>query len=170
MRLVGDSCNPTQRPYTPPASNITPFTPSGYSSVRHPNSDYSQEEATNLDVVLSCSKAFQPKLYKALTVNNWLQFSNHTNGHYSLESVHDSLHDSLHDTVGGNGGHMAYADVAAMDPIFFLHHANVNRLLAIWQVASGDKWMITQPDLGESTYLEPFRKDGVTFFTSKDVR
>ncbi len=40
----------------------------------------------------------------------------------------------VHNTVGGNGGHMTYPEVAAFDPIFFLHHANVDRLLALWQV------------------------------------
>jgi hypothetical protein len=31
---------------------------------------------------------------------------------------------------------MWYTEVAAFDPIFFLHHCNVDRLLALWQVTA----------------------------------
>ncbi|KAG1857734.1 common central domain of tyrosinase-domain-containing protein [Suillus subalutaceus] len=41
----------------------------------------------------------------------------------SLEGVHDTVHILL----GGNG-QMSYPDYAGFDPIFFLHHSNVDRL------------------------------------------
>ena len=31
------------------------------------------------------------------------------------------------------GGHMGIPDFAAFDPIFWMHHANVDRLFAMWQ-------------------------------------
>ena len=40
------------------------------------------------------------------------------------------------DFVGGqptNGGHMTFPSVAVNDPVFFLHHSNVDRLWATWQ-------------------------------------
>jgi hypothetical protein len=49
------------------------------------------------------------------------------------------LHDGIHVWVGEtwanntNGGHMSFPAVAVNDPVFFLHHANVDRLWAIWQ-------------------------------------
>lgn len=53
------------------------------------------------------------------------------------------LHDSIHVWVGGlwnfvgdtpqDGGHMSFPDVAINDPIFWLHHCNVDRLWTIWQ-------------------------------------
>jgi len=39
----------------------------------------------------------------------------------------------VHDTFGGPGGHMSSPDIAGFDPIFFFHHCNVDRLIAMWQ-------------------------------------
>jgi tyrosinase len=38
-------------------------------------------------------------------------------------------HDGLHQAIGGN---MAVVDLSARDPIFFLHHCNVDRLWSSW--------------------------------------
>lgn len=38
-------------------------------------------------------------------------------------------HDGIHQSIGGN---MASVDLSARDPIFFLHHANVDRLWSSW--------------------------------------
>lgn len=49
------------------------------------------------------------------------------------------LHDGVHVWIGGananftNGGHMTFPALAVNDPIFFLHHCNVDRLWTIWQ-------------------------------------
>lgn len=42
------------------------------------------------------------------------------------------MHNAMHSWWGG-GGHMSSAQVSSFDPIFFLHHANVDRLWAMWQ-------------------------------------
>nr|CAG8600510.1 4416_t:CDS:2 [Entrophospora candida] len=186
--LVGDISNPTQRPYSPDAT--TPYTPKGYATVRHPDSNYkSNVDATNLNVVTFCSSVFRPVLYQVLLVDEWRQFSNHGDkedhppdenyGHFaSLEVVHDAVHDA----VGGAGGHMTYPDIGGFDPIFFLHHANVDRLLAIWQACHPDVWIIkndytvgsftnlpNQP-IDEDTELTPFRRTEDKCWTSKEVR
>ncbi len=41
-------------------------------------------------------------------------------------------HNDVHNAVGGKGGWMADAKTAAQDPIFWLHHANIDRIWAIW--------------------------------------
>jgi Common central domain of tyrosinase/Polyphenol oxidase middle domain len=41
-------------------------------------------------------------------------------------------HDMIHDVVGGEKGNMGDPDTAARDPIFWLHHANVDRLWNRW--------------------------------------
>jgi hypothetical protein len=38
-------------------------------------------------------------------------------------------HDGVHQSIGGN---MASVDLSSRDPIFFLHHANVDRLWSSW--------------------------------------
>ncbi len=54
------------------------------------------------------------------------QFSNDTG------QVENQPHNVVHDAVGGNGGLMADPDQAAADPIFWVHHANIDRLWSIW--------------------------------------
>ncbi|KAI9336144.1 hypothetical protein BDR26DRAFT_1009010 [Obelidium mucronatum] len=71
------------------------------------------------------------------TVVKWQDFSNHAldfahknaGNYHSLEYIHDQVHGA----ISGNGGHMGYADVAAYDPIFYFHHCNVDRLLALYE-------------------------------------
>jgi len=41
-------------------------------------------------------------------------------------------HNAVHGTVGGTTGWMNDPDQAAQDPIFWLHHANIDRLWALW--------------------------------------
>ena len=57
------------------------------------------------------------------------QFSNSTG------QVESTPHNVVHDAVGGNGGLMADPDAAAADPIFWIHHANIDRLWFIWNTA-----------------------------------
>jgi tyrosinase len=42
-------------------------------------------------------------------------------------------HDLVHGDVGGRSGLMSYPDTAALDPIFWLHHANIDRLWEVWR-------------------------------------
>jgi Common central domain of tyrosinase/Polyphenol oxidase middle domain len=44
-------------------------------------------------------------------------------------------HNDVHGIVGGTGGWMNDPDQAAADPIFWLHHANIDRLWAVWNGA-----------------------------------
>lgn len=53
----------------------------------------------------------------------------------SLESVHNNIH------VHFAPGHMTPPDVAAFDPIFWLHHANVDRQLALHQALYPDAYL-----------------------------
>lgn len=54
------------------------------------------------------------------------QFSNSTG------QLENQPHNVIHDAVGGNGGLMSDPDAAAADPIFWIHHANIDRLWFIW--------------------------------------
>lgn len=42
-------------------------------------------------------------------------------------------HGDVHTTVGGPGGLMSNFDTAPLDPIFWLHHANIDRLWEVWR-------------------------------------
>lgn len=81
------------------------------------------------------------------------------------------------------GGHMSYIPYSAFDPIFFLHHANVDRIFAMWQAIHPESWVEPQPAVlpsytiskgdiqNSSTALTPFfaNNDG-SFWTSDGVR
>ncbi|CAE6432916.1 unnamed protein product [Rhizoctonia solani] len=64
----------------------------------------------------------------------------------------EQSHNTVHLLVGGIG-HMADNDTAAFDPIFFLHHCNVDRLLAFWE------HIYPEYTAGTQGYLQP---DGIT--------
>ncbi|KAM0228209.1 hypothetical protein ACHAP5_012004 [Fusarium lateritium] len=62
-------------------------------------------------------------------------------GFLSLEYIHNNVHN----IVGGSDyktgiGHMSDVPVAAFDPIFWLHHTQIDRLLAIWQSLYPSLW------------------------------
>ncbi|KAI1842912.1 hypothetical protein JX266_010930 [Neoarthrinium moseri] len=96
------------------------------------------------------------------------------------------IHNNIHYWVGGDGGHMSQIPVATFDPIFWLHHCNIDRLFGIWQQLNPDKWF-TSGDQGpfdqkiigiketdkvtNKTPLRPFHKDSKgTVYTPDEVR
>lgn len=93
------------------------------------------------------------------------------------------MHDDIHGRTGGSGGHMSSLDVSAMDPIFWLHHCNVDRLWAIWQDLNPNEFMTARPapfsnftvrsgTLEDArTPLSPFwDRSGNRFWTSEEVK
>lgn len=95
----------------------------------------------------------------------------------------ESIHDEVHGTVGGNEGHMSYLDVAAFDPLFWIHHTNVDRLLAMYQLVVPDTYVSTgtinrdmaQWNAGEvkdaNSPLKPFTKNtNGDFYSSVEVQ
>ena len=47
-------------------------------------------------------------------------------------ALEQTPHNDVHGQVGGAGGFMSQFDTAQLDPIFWLHHANIDRLWAVW--------------------------------------
>ncbi|KAH7091062.1 hypothetical protein FB567DRAFT_588966 [Paraphoma chrysanthemicola] len=96
----------------------------------------------------------------------------------SLESVHDTLHNTV-----GDGGHMWQTQYSSFDPIFWLLHANTDRMLAIWQALNPESYVTNHSNplatfssppkswADEHTPLHPFRCDDAgNFWTSETVR
>ncbi|KII83039.1 hypothetical protein PLICRDRAFT_180805 [Plicaturopsis crispa FD-325 SS-3] len=140
-------------------------------------------------------KAKDPKYNSAY----WDYFSN-TNpsapapastGSAGLSSLEEP-HNKIHVDVGGRG-HMSDNDVAGFDPLFFLHHANVDRLYALFEYVYPQYWIkdgyvndtgklvdfetsvgTFTEDAGagidHATPLTPFRKAESKYWISDDVR
>ena len=51
--------------------------------------------------------------------------------------IENQPHNIMHVVIGGTGGLMTDPDTAALDPIFWLHHANIDRLWEMWRVDGG---------------------------------
>lgn len=99
------------------------------------------------------------------------------NGSYdSLESIHNQVHG----LVGGNG-HMAYVPFSTFDPLFWLHHCNIDRLWAIWAAINPNSYVAAQMNnVGTyahaagtkedaQTALYPFRTDNEGRFHTSDT-
>lgn len=125
----------------------------------------------------------QQRLYNLFAnYNNYTIFSNEgwaadTRHYDSLEALHDNVHAML----GGIDGHMTIVPFSAFDPLFFLHHCMVDRILALWQVFHPDAWVT--PDatrvnaytttvgqiLDSSTPLTPFYASSNGSFWNSDM-
>jgi tyrosinase len=97
--------------------------------------------------------SFRDRLYNLFTnYDNFTEFGNEAwmnpgiRNADSLESIHDAIH-----SITGSNGHMTYLDYSAFDPIFFLHHAMMDRCFALWQA------------LYPNSYVEPMKSVEQTY-------
>ncbi|MGW2371061.1 MULTISPECIES: tyrosinase family protein [Kitasatospora] len=72
----------------------------------------------------------------------------------------EHIHDLIHDWVGAT---MSDLSTAAADPLFFLHHANVDRLWWTWHVTHQNE---NPPLTGDDAVMDPWR---VTEPTTRDI-
>lgn len=116
--------------------------------------------------------------YTALTQALYNPFSS------QLEGVHNGVHNN----VGGltnPQGHMGTVDYAAFDPIFWLHHVNVDRLTAMYQASHPNIFLtagqptptfgrivpgVDGPQDNLQTNLYPFRNANGVFWKSDDIK
>jgi tyrosinase len=112
------------------------------------------------------------------TYSNTAWYPDNTDGDYdSIEGIHDQIH-----ALTGSGGHMSVTDYSAFDPLFMLHHANIDRSFAMWQVINPDQYVVPTPaavntynfkigdTLDSQSILTPFRDPSGNFWTSDASR
>ncbi|KAG0641703.1 tyrosinase precursor [Tuber brumale] len=127
------------------------------------------------------------RVYALLSRNNYRNFayfSNdgwNNNGHPDDYDSLESIHNTIHGTIGG-GGHMSTPGYAGFDPIFWLHHTNVDRIFALWQALNPNSYVVDQPARnstfwsqangieGPNTTLLPFHQNNTTYWTSLTCR
>ncbi|KAF2747125.1 Di-copper centre-containing protein [Sporormia fimetaria CBS 119925] len=166
--------------------NTTDFDSSPFdvfpSTVRDPSSDHANAASRNdlVGLVFEYGRAnFQSRVYNILTMeHNYTIMSNDRSSRDSLEAIHNTVHTNI-----GGGGHMTNPAYSAYDPIFWLHHADVDRLFAIWQALNPTEYVtpvanpyvtFTTPEnfvADANTPLTPFhRSSNGEFWTSESVR
>ncbi|KAH8662913.1 hypothetical protein BGZ60DRAFT_412262 [Tricladium varicosporioides] len=63
----------------------------------------------------------------------------------------EAVHGEIHTIIGGDNGHMTLLDWSAFDPIFWLHHCNVDRLFTMWQAINPSAFMTPLNEPGTFT-------------------
>ncbi|WPH01836.1 Hypothetical protein R9X50_00469000 [Acrodontium crateriforme] len=132
-------------------------------TLRYPTSETNPADSQN-SVAQSYLNSAQPgnqeSVYNLLSnCPSWSSFSN-TGGaasqcSMSIEGIHNNIHSlvgGIPNGNGGTGGHMAYLPVAAFDPAFWVHHANVDRILALWQGVYGNEYGDGSQPIGYPTW------------------
>lgn len=116
------------------------------------------------------------KQFDAFSNNEWLR-----NGRAGTYGSLEDIHNEIHDKTGGNG-HMSALEVSAFDPVFWLHHCNVDRLGAIWQAMNPNSYVTAKASEGNfftaqgatedaNSGLKPFwDASGTKFWTSTRVK
>nr|4YD9_A Chain A, hemocyanin [Todarodes pacificus]4YD9_D Chain D, hemocyanin [Todarodes pacificus]4YD9_G Chain G, hemocyanin [Todarodes pacificus]4YD9_J Chain J, hemocyanin [Todarodes pacificus]4YD9_M Chain M, hemocyanin [Todarodes pacificus]4YD9_P Chain P, hemocyanin [Todarodes pacificus]4YD9_S Chain S, hemocyanin [Todarodes pacificus]4YD9_V Chain V, hemocyanin [Todarodes pacificus]4YD9_Y Chain Y, hemocyanin [Todarodes pacificus]4YD9_b Chain b, hemocyanin [Todarodes pacificus] len=81
-------------------------------------------------------------------------------------------HNPIHYLVGGRFTHsMSSLEYTSYDPLFFLHHSNVERHFALWQALQKHRGLPTRPNCGLNLFhspMEPFGRDTNPFAITKD--
>ncbi|KAK5746411.1 hypothetical protein LTR17_000791 [Elasticomyces elasticus] len=164
-------------------------------TLRYPNSNVNTASSVTGSAISafdSIRASMQDQLYQLFsTCSDFLHFSNDDAGSSttSCSNSLEGIHNTIHTTAGGpgtdtvSGGHMTYLATAAFDPVFWLHHCNVDRLFAMWQTqypssygasqaAPHDSWTIAAgSNQNADSPLKPFYKDtNGNFWTTNQVR
>ena len=77
------------------------------------------------------------ELNNALYATSYERFSSYPVSYTPSNVVSDYIpletpHNSLHDVIGGDGGNMGEISISAFDPLFWLHHCNMDRHFYTW--------------------------------------
>ncbi|KAF4454859.1 hypothetical protein F53441_2729 [Fusarium austroafricanum] len=92
-------------------------------------------------------------------------------GYISLEYIHNNIHNLAGGSDYATGmGHMSDVPVAAFDPIFWLHHVQIDRLLSIWQCLYPKLWFDDEQSSAEthSSVMDDKETDPLEPFHRKD--
>ncbi|KAL6707713.1 hypothetical protein ACN47E_003834 [Coniothyrium glycines] len=153
-------------------------------TIRLPLDGYAANATSRDDVVNVRVGKQQPNLrdmlYKLLTIYQpFNEVSNKANGG-SIGNF-ETLHDGLHNVFGL--GHMGIVEVSAFDPVFWFHHCQMDRIIAMYQARYPDTWVEDSEQasgtfavakglvLGTASPLSPFHMNALgDMWTSTTVR
>jgi tyrosinase len=103
----------------------------------------------------------------ALAPKRFEDFGSTPSANHHQRAIQDALesapHNNIHNAVGGGFGFMSEL-MAPVDPIFWLHHANVDRLWDLWTRRERQAGRAAMPDDTAGWKREPF-----LFFTAGDA-
>jgi tyrosinase len=161
-------------------------------TMRYPTSDEvsaTSQDSQAVSVFSNIQENMQDQVYQLLTAcQDYLGFATDDTSNNACANSLEGIHNTIHTAAGGagtdtvSGGHMTYLPLAAFDPIFFVHHANVDRIFALWQTANPDHygasqvaphatWTIASGSTQNAdSPLMPFRRTADTYWTTNEVK
>ncbi|KAL2067332.1 hypothetical protein VTL71DRAFT_1757 [Oculimacula yallundae] len=139
----------------------------------------SPSDPISVDNALLSSQLMSGTYYALVKPTSFNEFGTTATPGTSIESVHNQVHGA----IGLAGGHMSILSYSAFDPIFWLHHTNVDRLFALYQAINPGTYLTPQTEQygtytltpnsldTDSTPLQPFAPTGAgPYFTSASAR
>lgn len=83
-------------------------------------------------------------------------------------------HNNVHTQIGGVNGLMSDPDTAALDPVFYLHHCNIDRMWAAWNAAgnsnpASQNWLNGPASQGDRKFAMPMPGGTSWVFTPAGV-
>ncbi|KAH6638401.1 hypothetical protein C7974DRAFT_411824 [Boeremia exigua] len=151
-------------------------------TIRWPASDNPGEESRQHEFAASFAK-----LRRQIQDQTALAFRRDTlNGFWeAIEMVHGWVHGAIgggYSTGFGGKGHMWPLEYSSYEPLFWLHHANVDRLFALYQAqhpdarlqpsnvgSAGNVFVEDNSEVDGDTPLLPFRRNPGSFWTTNEA-
>jgi tyrosinase len=154
-------------------------------TVRHWNNETKQNNisAANAELLANAGSLMSSTYQLFADITDYNEFSCVApHGFQSAGTNIEVIHGNIHNMVGGVG-HMTWPETSAFDPIFWLHHTQVDRLFAMWQVLNPNSYLEPSANIFGTYYevpgsidsvnssLAPFHADsGTRLYTNNDVR
>ncbi|OAA56769.1 tyrosinase precursor [Cordyceps fumosorosea ARSEF 2679] len=114
-------------------------------TLRCPGPRYSYPDSADSNLR---NRNLKGNLYAAFVyAQDFNQFSMTANNGVGLEQIHNWIHYDA-----GCGEQFWQADLSGFDPLFMLHHTNVDRLWTYWQYIKPDQAIFTEDYYGESRW------------------
>jgi hypothetical protein len=114
-------------------------------------------------------KTTNKELNNVLYAENYPMFSSNNLFNKVLKKIIDYNpleipHNNIHDFIGGEGGNMSEVSISAYDPLFWMHHCNMDRFFYNWLYNKTNhlKEQFLPPKIPEETLkytLSPFTND-----------
>ncbi|KAG4435031.1 hypothetical protein IFR05_009487 [Cadophora sp. M221] len=123
-----------------------------------PNTQNSPSDPDTANGALLRSNLMSGTYYALVKPASFNEFGTTATPGTSIESVHNQVHGC----VGLAGGHMSILSYSAFDPIFWLHHTNVDRLFALYQAINPNSYLTPQIEQSGTYALMPNSLDTVS--------
>lgn len=145
-------------------------------TIRCPSPQQNYPNTANANLA---ARPYKSWIYDVLTNSqNFADFASTSGPGINVEQIHNAIH-----WDGACGNQFLAPDYSGFDPLFFMHHSNVDRMWAFWEAIMPNSPIFTASYKGQSRYnsktgatitpnspLQPFYQANGQFHTSNTVK